>query len=984
VALHEVRCAALLPREEELKRMCRWTLGLLLGLALAFAGPSQAEQALLHEFGPADGLESLAVQAAVQDAEGFLWVGTENGLYRFDGMRFRRVGADQGLASIPALAPQGDGLWVGTPHGLWWWHGGKLVRVAAADGRPLAIHGLGALAPAPDGRLWVGAESGLHQVTRAADGVGWRAGVALSGDATRHGQQPVDTLAVLRDGTPWFGCNAALCRVRDGRVDVFGTDRGVPAVHWERLLQARDGSLWARGGAHLLQLAPGADRFVEVGGGGLEPDEAGSYPLVEDAQRRIVTGMRGALLRWDGQRWERFGAASGLGFPGRLRTLVADREGGLWLGALGAGLMQWRGYGQWEAWTERDGLPSDVVWRFLRAGPEAAQPLFVGTGKGVAVFDPNARRFRALPSNATGAVDSGALAVDAQGALWAGTWGGQVVRYGRLAAVPGRVEASIGKGHTVVDLQTEGPEGPLIIGAEDVYSWQPGPGGSPPQALKAAGGGESWMGATCRARDGRLWVGSSVGLLAQREGRWTVFEAGNGQIASLACLRDGSLLESSGDKGIHRLRLEGDRVQSADVTPPVLHGRQVLALLEDRRGWWWVATDAGIAVSNGRYWRWLDRQAGLVWTDTSGGGLYEDVDGSLWIGTSRGASHILAPEGLFEPVRGKILIEDVRVGTRTVAPPAGDGHLSFAWTHDPIDVPLSAAVYRMRSAMRIEYRVTGFDDRWTPAPADGVRLVGLPPGAYRFEARVVDRELDVASPVSGFGFEIEPPWWRTPQAYAATVLGVLVVGWLAHRWRLRRVTRHAVALEALVRQRTQELEASRQELLELATRDALTGAWNRRALMEILERELGRARRERLPITLLLADIDHFKQVNDNFGHPAGDAVLREFVKRLSATVRPYDSVGRLGGEEFVVVLPGLDSNRPGDLQRVQALHAVIAAEPMPAVGRVTCSFGAITLVPGARDADADQLMALADQALYQAKRNGRNQVVWAQQREPA
>lgn len=962
---------------ENLKSMRRWAVWPLLCLALAFAGTLRAEQVLLHEFGPADGLESLAVQAAVQDGEGFLWVGTENGLYRFDGVRFRRVGAGQGLTWVYALAPQADGLWVGTPNGLWWWHRGQLVPVPSADGSPLAIFGAGALAPNPDGSLWVGAKSGLHKVTRQAGGAGWRADLALADDAGHLRQRQVDALVVLRDGTTWFDCAQALCRLRDGRVDVFGPARGVPAVHWERLLQASDGSLWARGGAHLLQLAPGADRFVQPEGGRFESDEAGSYPLVEDAQRRIVTAMRGALLRWDGRRWERFGAAAGLGFPGRLRALVADREGGLWLGALGAGLMQWRGYGEWEAWTERDGLPSDVVWRFLRAGPDAARPLYVGTGKGVAVFDARTRRFRALASNATGAVDIGALAVDAQGALWAGTWGGQVVRYAGSAAGPGRVEATIGKDDSIQGLQTEGPEGPLIVGLQQLYSWQPGSAGRPPKPVEEAGIGDGWFGASCRGRDGRLWVGSSVGLLSPREGRWAVFKVGSSETAALACLRDGSLLESSGDKGIHRLQLEGDHFKRTDVTPPMLQGRQVLALLEDRRGWWWAATDAGVAVSNGRHWRWLDRQAGLVWSDTSGGGLYEDVDGSIWIGTSRGASRIVAPDGLFEPVRGQVAIEGARVGARTLALPAGDASLSFAWTHDAIEVPLSVPVYRLRSAVRIEYRVTGFDDRWTLAPADAVRLTGLQPGAYRFEARMVDRELGVESPVSGFGFEIEPPWWRTPQAYAAAALGIVAAGWLAHRSRLRRVTRHAAALEALVRQRTQELEASRQELLELATRDALTGAWNRRAVLEILERELGRARRERLPLTLLLADIDHFKQVNDNFGHPAGDAVLREFARRVSAAVRPYDAVGRLGGEEFLVVLPGLDSNRPGDALRVQALHAVVAAEPMPRAGRVTCSFGAITLVPG-MEVDADQLVALADQALYQAKRNGRNQVVWA------
>jgi diguanylate cyclase (GGDEF)-like protein len=258
-----------------------------------------------------------------------------------------------------------------------------------------------------------------------------------------------------------------------------------------------------------------------------------------------------------------------------------------------------------------------------------------------------------------------------------------------------------------------------------------------------------------------------------------------------------------------------------------------------------------------------------------------------------------------------------------------------------------------------------------------VRLTGLPPGSYRFEARVADRELGVESPVTGFGFEIELPWWRTPQAYAAAVFGVLLAGLFVHRWQVRRVTGHAAALEVLVQQRTKELEASRKKLLELASRDALTGAWNRRALMEILERELGRARREQLPLTLLLADIDHFKRINDTYGHPAGDAVLREFVKRLTLTVRPYDAVGRFGGEEFLILLPGLDSAKPGDAQRVQALHAATSAEPMPEAGHVTCSFGAVTLMPG-MEADADQLIALADQALYRAKGNGRDQVVWA------
>jgi signal transduction histidine kinase len=252
-----------------------------------------------------------------------------------------------------------------------------------------------------------------------------------------------------------------------------------------------------------------------------------------------------------------------------------------------------------------------------------------------------------------------------------------------------------------------------------------------------------------------------------------------------------------------------------------------------------VSTDAGVAVFNGQHWRWLDQQAGLVWSDTTGDGLYEDVDGSLWIGTSRGASHLLAPQALFEPVRSQVVIEEVRSGDHVWPLPAGNNSLSFAWTRDAIEVPLSAPAYRLRSALRIEYRVTGFDDRWAAAPADAVRLTGLPPGSYRFEARAMDRELGVASPVSGFGFEIAPPWWRTLQAYAAAVLLILAAGWLAHRWRVRQMTRRAQALEALVRQRTQELEASREGLRKLGEHNARALEDERTRVARELHDEMG-------------------------------------------------------------------------------------------------------------------------------------------------
>jgi diguanylate cyclase (GGDEF)-like protein len=179
--------------------------------------------------------------------------------------------------------------------------------------------------------------------------------------------------------------------------------------------------------------------------------------------------------------------------------------------------------------------------------------------------------------------------------------------------------------------------------------------------------------------------------------------------------------------------------------------------------------------------------------------------------------------------------------------------------------------------------------------------------------------------------------------------------------------------------------ALEQQLKREARTDALTGLRNRRALEEAAAAELKRAARTNTPLAVILGDVDHFKAINDKHGHDAGDRVIRAVGAHLTAVARESDSLGRWGGEEFLVILPGADEAAAVAL--AERMRAVIEAAPMPVPegGRLTISLGVASLPAGKADAWAwDRLLQRADRSMYRAKKEGRNRVVAAGEDRPA
>jgi diguanylate cyclase (GGDEF)-like protein len=212
---------------------------------------------------------------------------------------------------------------------------------------------------------------------------------------------------------------------------------------------------------------------------------------------------------------------------------------------------------------------------------------------------------------------------------------------------------------------------------------------------------------------------------------------------------------------------------------------------------------------------------------------------------------------------------------------------------------------------------------------------------------------------------------------------ILIV--VLYKLRVSYLVKHNRRLQDTVSQTKAELTLTakiagdaQESLKEQALRDSLTGLWNRRAIFTMLEREIHRAQRDRFPITLVMIDLDHFKNINDTHGHLIGDDVLRETASRLTDTMRPYDFAGRYGGEEFLIVLPSCSPQN--GLQRAEHFRRAIAGMPVPTcIGplAVTCSLGVASWDEGMPPED---LIHRADEALYRAKHQGRNCVCAAVQ----
>ena len=902
--------------------------------------------------------------AFAQDASGYLWIGTQGGLVRYDGYRFRAWTSDPANAATI---------------------GGSYVR---------------ALLAARDGTIWAGFFSG-----------GVSSLDPVTGRITRYAADRVEGLAEDAKGRIWIAANDGLLRLDHGRLE------RVTSEQTRGLLIDRRGNVWTGTRAGLQR------NFQQVA---LD----GEYvtKIYEDARGRIWIGTaeHGAAV---------LDPATGAlrAFPpGELSHFwvygFAETESEIWIATFGGGIdvidaesLQIADRLRHDA-TLDSTIPADRIGAILR---DRSGVIWAGTwGEGIARHDPSTRAFRALrysPAIRDGLTHPSAVRAleTSDGRIWVGTNGNgvdildgelhRVDHIGNLAdgAVTCIAQAS---NHDVWVATLDGTLQRMSTGTR--FTKADGLPGGPIRTIAFTS-------------DGAVWAGSAFGMarIDPDTKQITAYDRtvlSADAVEAIAAAPDGTLWIGT-EHGLDHLDPATGRVEHIERGLP---DKWVPDLAFDRKGRLWVGTHGGAVVLDGRTpcaptGRGAQRApacfvnvaAKIHQKPFPAEELVEDASGKMWIGphlrVDAGtwtaetfgpadgsvfvnifiASRARTRDGrlLFGSPQGLLVVDPAKIRPWTFAPnvvsTAGVTSLRLLPGHRTFRLEFAALDFTAPERLAYRYTLEGYDSGWTAADASERSLVyaSLPAGSYTLRVAATNRDGVWSPRELRIPVVVPPAFYETLPFRIALVLAAAALIYLVYRLRVRQLRARSAALERVVAERTEELRVAYARIEEASLTDALTGLRNRRYLEQTIGADLAiAARTEGEDLIFLLVDLDHFKSVNDTYGHEAGDAVLVQIAAILRANFRTSDAIVRWGGEEFLVVVRFVDRARGGEL--AEKLRAAVEAHRFALPdGRTiarTCSIG-VAAWPFSRGAPEaltwHQVVGRADTALYAVKESGRN-----------
>ena len=742
--------------------------------------------ALLETWRSDDGLPNNAVTSLLQTRDGYLWIGTSNGLARFDGVRFvtyRTLDTPE-LRSNHILTLYEDrhrALWIGTDDGLIRFEHGQFSALTTRDG--LSSEAVLCMNEDHEGRLWVGTQSGLNR-SEPARFVSFFRIDGLPDDR-------VNAIGSRRNGSLFFGTGQGLAELSSGQPRAYRPRTDLPLLNVRAVLEDHTGALWLASEDGLWRVPPSVagEKVSQI-------CPTGVLAVVERSSRKIWFGtVSGALCRVTDRGPEKT-VQEVIRMPAAITALCEDREGNLWIGTAGEGLRRLRRrqlhllhfpddgiqqdapsmleteggsvwlasamgglqiwtHGTWQRWRNPD-FPESALVRALAGDP--ASRLWIGTlGDGLYCWSlGEMRRWSERDGLSDSAIET--LCADGQGGVWIGTRNGGLnhLRAGRLQ----RLNTPWGFTGHYASVIALGPDGTPWIGTtgDGLFHWANGAftvytsrRGLPSDVVQALLSDE----------DGVLWVGTTAGLARIKDGELHAYTAKDGlpedAISQLQDDGQGNLWVGS-NHGLFRLRKKQMEAGADGDTRPldaVTYGKS-----------------DGVAdlqcLPGGRVTS-LHKQSPRVWFLSSRGLVWADSDDLSW--------NVLAPPVLLEQVR--VENEAVPLSDPIYVRP-GKENLQFQYTALSLTAP---------EKVRFRCRLDGFDRDWGETGSSRVtRYPKLPPGRYRFQVRACNNDGVWNETGASVGLIVAPFWWQTRWFQLATVavLAGLVIGLVQLRRARRR------------------------------------------------------------------------------------------------------------------------------------------------------------------------------------------------------
>ena len=932
--------------------------------ACVIATPCLAERSTFVTNGPEQGLSDLDGIALAADRAGDILLATEHGVFSYDGRRFDNLGSTQGLrdgGEVFGLALSANGF-VGIEYP---------GEVYVSDSPTDASH------PVTSLHFRLVSHPGLtfyserpHQLAAWHGGFVFVADDQIVGISTSPNHAPqVESLPYGRaeqsslagpaavfavDGHLWATFDDGhICAADPGSVRCYGAADGLTTGPWRDLVSDRQGGVIARSATSIATLALKDQKWHVTGlpdQGGVYDADAPDLGLYRTPDGLLITQSQQGLdiLRSGG--WRELTVADGAP-SGVIVGALTDTTGQLWFRVLGRGLVRWVGYGHWDTVEKSDGLSAGYAWETARSLDGS---LWVTADGGV---DQLTRDGASLRVSRVYPGASYALAADPSGGIWAG-WRNKGLReidpstgVTTILAMP-PVETIVSDPGHGTWIGTDA--GLYKIPAADRVPFHPELAvrlKTPVNSIVPDRAGGVFF--LCAGRLQHLY---QDGRDVQVPGSWPL-----GSLEPLAMARasDGSFW-IGGPGGLLHAVIGDDRIKSlTGVSTDNIRSSTVYAVMVDHRGWVWVGTDQGVSVFDGVRWVSVDATNGLLSSDVNEDGIREDPDGSVFIVTSHGISHLRDPSDLFHILPLSVVVTGATLGTSPVS------SVGIPYTRDPLSVEFGTPNHGAEQSVLFRYRLQGVDTNWVTSTSGQIRFPFVPPGRHRLTVIGYDVLTHRTSAPAYLVVDVGFPWWRQWWAEFLFASAMLALFYGAMRFRYRMMYVRQAELKRHVADATLQIRHQ-------AAHDQLTGLLTRHET-ELRLAKILQAGDRCGELVVALLDVDHFKQINDNFGHLGGDDVLRALGRVVRRSVLNGEFAGRYGGEEIMLVVDDADG---GAAERILRLHLAIRHDTFNAAGmpiRVTCSIG----VAWASVGDSwESLLGRADAALYEAKGAGRDRVV--------